>query len=243
MSTFAKAEGTIMAVGAHPGDVELMCGATLIKMQSNGARCIVVHLTDGSGGDRSQRREAYASQKKAEAKAFALNNSLETEVMDFEDGNLLSDTIVNNRLAEIIRTTKPRAIITHWENSFHPDHRATHSIVHRSSLLAAIPNECGDTHLVDSIYYAENWEDIHDFKPNFYIDVSEVRSQWLSALNELAIARGETSNFRYLQYYDALSRLRGAEVGCEAAEAFMVGLYQIPRRLEGLPKDVYTYIY
>ncbi len=73
---------------------------------------------------------------------------------------------------------------------------------------------------MNALYYAENWEDPYGYKPDFWIDITEVYDQWMEALHEHALFRGEVASFDYLQYYDGLTAMRGAEVGFSRAQTF-----------------------
>jgi hypothetical protein len=71
------------------------------------------------------------------------------------------------------------------------------------------------------LYYAENWEDLDDFRPNLYLDVTDVWPEYLAAIHAYSLFRGEVSSFPYEQWYDGASTMRGAMVGVPRAVAFM----------------------
>ncbi len=66
---------------------------------------------------------------------------------------------------------------------------------------------------------AENWEDSEGFQPYFYVDVSDGFELWKKAIVNLWLAENSTS-FKYLRYYEALSVCRGALIGKQHASAF-----------------------
>jgi LmbE family N-acetylglucosaminyl deacetylase len=237
-----KVSDVVLAVGAHPGDMEFMCGAMLINYTLNGLKCVILHMTDGSRGSLKLNIRDYAKQKRLEALKFGQKTGIEVKILDFEDGNLNNGPVEQSALAEKIREIRPGAIITHWKGSFHPDHRNTYSIVHKAALKAALPDG-GKEHLVKLICYGENWEDHKDFYPQLYIDVTKAYSLWSEALNEMALARGEVGAFRYRQYYESLVRLRGAEGHCDYAQALMLEEHQIIPIFEKIPPFLKSYIY
>src|ERR671930_1783709 len=67
LATTAGAQRTILAVGAHAGDVELTSGALLIKQHRLGDRVVILHLTLGEGGNPRLSPERYGAQKRSEA--------------------------------------------------------------------------------------------------------------------------------------------------------------------------------
>jgi len=233
---------SIVAVGAHPGDIELMCGAMLMKFAASGARCVAVHVSDGAQGDLSSSPQHYGQQKSREGHAFAEEAGIEVKFLKFPDGYVTNDARLREQLVWILQDIRPRVVITHWRGSFHPDHRAVHAAVHDAALQAALPAD-GREHQVNLICYGENWEDHEGYSPDVYLDVSTVYEQWNDALQHLAMWRGEVISFRYSQYYRALSRLRGAECGCEFAETLMLSPHKRPSPHPTIPIELGTHVY
>jgi len=85
------------------------------------------------------------------------------------------------------------------------------------------------------IYYADNWEDGEDFLPYVYVDVSDDMVQWRDAVTRYEFVRGGISSFRYLDYYDALSVVRGTIAGKQRAVAFDIDSFGKRRVLDSLP--------
>jgi hypothetical protein len=138
----------------------------------------------------------------------------------------------------VIRTVKPVFIITHWPHSIHKDHTNTSLIVQDAVLLASL--EGVDTahpayRGVRGIYYADNWEDAESFSPYIYIGVSDEMAQWREAVTKYEFVGGRISSFRYLDYYDALSTVRGAISGKGRAIAFDIDSFGKRRVLDSLP--------
>jgi LmbE family N-acetylglucosaminyl deacetylase len=233
-----ESQKTILAIGAHCGDVEVTCGAVLAKHRKLGDRIAILHLTLGEGGNPSMTPQAYGEQKRREAVAAARLIGAEAIFAPYRDGELPNTEEVRRYVADIIRQVKPTHIITHWRNSIHKDHAATHAIVNDAVLLASLegvvtshPRHRG----IRAIYYAENWEDPENFKPYLYVDISQELEAWKEAVTQYQFIKGGISSFPYLEYYEALARVRGAEAGKRFAVAFDIDPFEKKRTVESLP--------
>ena len=216
---------TLLAIGAHAGDMELSAGALLAHQVKLGDRVVILHLTLGEGGNPSMSPKEYGAQKRTEALAAA--KALGAEVMfgPYADGMLPNDDAARKYVAGVIRELKPAFLITHWKNSIHKDHANTHAIVVDAVLLAELeavetgrPPYLG----VRGIYYAENWEDPEGFQPYLFVDTSGEFAQWQRAVRAYQFVRGGISTFAYFDYYSSLARMRGAVAGREYAVALDV---------------------
>ncbi|HZI45771.1 MAG TPA: PIG-L deacetylase family protein, partial [Ilumatobacter sp.] len=121
-----------LAIGAHPDDVEFGCGATLAKWAAGG--CVVHHLvlTDGSKGtwDATADVAALAARRQIEqreaARRLAGDHAGEVTFLEYVDGELASDITARERVARVIRATRPDVVLSHdpWKRyRLHPDHR------------------------------------------------------------------------------------------------------------------------
>jgi LmbE family N-acetylglucosaminyl deacetylase len=231
-------ERTILAIGAHAGDMELTSGAVLALHAQQGDRVVILHLTLGEGGHPRRDPAAYAVQKRREAEAAARVLGAEVRFAPYEDGQIPDTEPSRRYVAEVIRQVRPTHIITHWKQSIHKDHATAHRIVVDAVLLAALegvelqePAYRG----VRGIYFAENWEDAEGFEPYLYIDVSDAEPTWRQAIREYEFTGAAFSGFAYRQYYEALHALRGAQIGRSHAVAFDLDPLGKRRVLERLP--------
>jgi LmbE family N-acetylglucosaminyl deacetylase len=233
-----SAARTILAIGAHAGDMELTAGAVLAKQHEKGDRVVLLHLTLGEGGNPKLSPEAYGAQKRREATAAAEALGAEVVFGPYRDGELPNTEETRRWVADVIRQVKPTLIITHWKQSMHRDHATTSAVVQDAVLLASLagvktahPPHRG----IRGIWYAENWEDAESFRPYVYVDVSGALAKWREAVSRYEFVRGGVSSFRYLDYYTALATVRGAESGKEHAEAFDIDALGKKRVLDGVP--------
>ena len=226
-----KPARTILAVGAHAGDMELTCGALLLKESQRGDRVVILHLTLGERGNPALTPDAYGEQKRREATAAAAALGAEAMFGPYRDGEIPNDEAARRYLAGVIRQVRPTLIITHWKTSIHKDHASTSAIVDDAVLLASFDGWRG----VRSIWYAENWEDAEGFAPYIYVDVSGWIPRWRDAVTKYEFVRGGISSFAYLDYYTALATVRGAEARKAQAIAFDVQSYAKRRILDDVP--------
>ncbi len=225
---------TVLAVGAHIGDMDLTAGPTLAKLVLDGADATIVALTPGERGHPRLSPSEYKKQKIAEGEAFATAIGADFMVLDHSDGFLPDTDEVAVELATIIREKQPDTIITHWKNSIHSDHEHAARLAERARFLAGLPmdptsendgpvRKLADLprHGVRTFLHAENWEDMEGFHPSLYVPIpDEAFYRWVSAIRHQAFARGETYGFRYIDYYTALMTTRGCLASYPRACAF-----------------------
>ncbi|MFL5569151.1 MAG: PIG-L deacetylase family protein [Gemmatimonadaceae bacterium] len=229
---------TILAIGAHAGDMELTAGALLIKQHKLGDRVVILHMTLGEGGNPRLSPTAYGAQKRREALAADSVIGAEAIFAPYRDGEIPNDESARRYVADVIRQVKPSYIITHWSHSIHKDHANTSLIVQDAVLLASLegvvtahPAHRG----VRGVYYAENWEDPESFAPYIYYGVANEMAQWKAAVTKYEFVGGKISSFPYLEYYEALATVRGAVSGKGKAIAFDIDQFGKRRVLDTLP--------
>ena len=184
---------SVLAIGAHPDDVEFGCGATLAKWAAAG--CVVHHLvcTDGSKGtwnpEANIEKLVATRQQEQRNAASALGATGSVTFLGYIDGELEHSKEVIDRIALLIRTVKPDVVATHdpWKRyRLHPDHRNTGLNVCDAIVAARDPHflkhhmrDFGVSHhRPDALLLWEADE------PNHYEDVSDWVSVKLAALEE-----------------------------------------------------------
>ena len=224
------ADRTVLAIGAHAGDAEVTTGAILARHKRLGDRVAILHLTLGEGGNPKMSPAAYGEQKKREALAAAQALGAEALFGPWKDGELRDTEEAARFVADVIRQVKPTHVVTHWRASLHPDHDAV-LLASLEGFVSARPRHRG----LRGVYYADNWEDAEGFRPYLYVDVSEDLAAWKAAVSAYEFIRGGISTFPYLEYYEALARVRGAVAGKRFAVALEVDAFAKKRVLDSLP--------
>lgn len=216
---------TVMAIGAHVGDVELTCGGVLATFALKGYQVITVALTGGERGNPPHLTvEEYRKQKEEEAVGFAEVLGGKAVVLPYVDGELPDNEEVRYQVCDLIRSYRPEALMTHWKYSMHKDHELTHRIVRDAQFYAGLPAiiRKDKAHFAKGPYYAQNWEDSPEFLPYVYTVVSrEGFKLWEKAIRLHWFAVNSPS-FPYMDYYAHLMRCNGCLARTEYAEAFAV---------------------
>jgi LmbE family N-acetylglucosaminyl deacetylase len=229
---------TILAIGAHAGDVELTMGPLLTAERARGTRVVILDLTLGERGHPTLSVEQYGAQKRREATEVAAAIGAELELGPYRDAEIPNDEAARRWVAAVIRRVRPTLVLTHWKESMHRDHAATSAIVRDAVLLAALPDVAGIAgrpHRGVGVWYAENWEDATGFSPYLFVGVDSASwSRWRTAVSTFEFARGATG-FPYIEYYDALGRVRGIEARKGHALAFDVEPNGKRRVLDAVP--------
>ena len=160
----------VLAIGAHPDDIEIAAGAALAKMRDAGYNIVGLILTRGEKGGDSNTRPLEARHG---AKFLGLDS---VEVKDFTDTNLSADILnITKAIEEIIAKTQPDIIFTHSNHDFHQDHQT----VYEATMRAA-------RNIRATILCYESPSVTQDFHPTYFVDVEKyvevkvqaVRGHW-----------------------------------------------------------------
>jgi LmbE family N-acetylglucosaminyl deacetylase len=228
----------LMVVGAHCGDAEIGAGAVVHKYAKAGHRCTFLHMTAGEKGAPAHISiEDYRNQKIKEADQAARILGAQSIVLDYKDAELTDNKETINHVSTLFRKLKPDIIITHWQESMHPDHALCPKIVNAAWLMAGLTGfdlEGLAPHSLRRVLYSENWEDPYGYEPDIYVDVTEEFETYLNALSCYWFILN-SSSFRYLDYYRALGTMRGCLNRTEYAQAFMYPRGANVRRGSSLP--------
>lgn len=214
-----------MALGAHPDDVELGCGGTLLKLVSLGRKGVIVDLTDASMGTRGT-PEIRAREAAAAARALGA----ERINLGLPDGRLADGWDAQKRVIDAIRTWRPRVLITHHASEEHPDHEAAARIVKQAAYKAGLAklDAAGTPHRPGRIFHFIGME-AHE--PSFCVDIT---AQWRGKLKAIRCFasqfhapgaprfRGKTdlATPAFLEFLEVRNRFWGTRIKRRYAEAF-----------------------
>jgi LmbE family N-acetylglucosaminyl deacetylase len=216
----------ILAIGAHPDDVEFLCGGTLLKYKAQGHKIFIALTTSGNqGSNEIVGREKIGAVREAEQLAAARAFDAEVRFLRFDDELFLDSLEARRAVINAMRWAKPDVIFTNppWDSS--PDHAETGKIV--SKLMLSLPgkNIPADEPPVAkkvSLFYWDIPGGI-DFLPEVYVDIGGFLEKKLEALREHRsqvdwMAHYTDDNFE--EYCTTLARFRGIQAGCRYAEGF-----------------------
>ena len=161
-------EVDILAFGAHPDDVELGCGGTIIKEIQNGKKVGIIDLTRGELGTRGN-----ADTRDSESKLAAniLNISFR-ENMNFKDGFFLNDESHKIEIVKKIRKYRPKIVLANAISDRHPDHARGAQLIIDSCFLSGLEkiNTNQNIFRPNAIYH---YIQFNNLTPDFLIDISE----------------------------------------------------------------------
>jgi 4-oxalomesaconate hydratase len=187
----------VMIVSAHAADFCSRAGGTIINYVKNGSNVRVIDLTYGERGEsnslwRTRKNISLEDVKKireAEAKNAAQILGADIRFMNFDDNPIVIDIDRYQKLVDELREFQPRILLTHWlEDPLNPDHVTTAQSMLHSCVKATDP-ELGTS----GITYPEIFlfepsvptNELSNYRPNTYIDITEVFESKLMALREL----------------------------------------------------------
>ncbi len=217
----------VLVVVAHPDDEVLGCGGTIASLTANGYRVFLLILGEGVTSrddrrDRKARETEIQALREASRKAGEILGIEEIFFYDLPDNRF--DTVpfldIVKTIEKVKDKIKPEIIFTHFDGDLNLDHQITC----RAVITATRPSP-GET--VREIYVFEvlsstEWNFSTCFRPNVYFDISETLEKKLKALS---VYDSEIRSFphpRSIECVKALATLRGAEIGIQAAEVFLL---------------------
>jgi len=216
----------VLVVAAHPDDEVLGCGGTMATLAARGAAITVAFLADGVTARGAIDQTALGARHAAARSACEILGAGEPLFGDFPDNRM--DTLPRLEVIQfveaLVREHAPDTLITHHTGDVNIDHRRVHEAV----VTACRPQQ---GHPVRTLLFFEvpsstEWQTPGSgapFLPNWFCDISEHLKAKLTALEAYAQELRLWPHPRSRQAVEHLAHWRGACVGCDAAEAFMLG--------------------
>ena len=218
----------VLAIFSHPDDAELSVSGTLLRLKAQGYRTGVLDMTRGEMGTRGT-PETRAQEALAAAEILKLDARLN---LDQPDGHIWLTEEARTALVRVIRTHKPRVLLTtHWDDP-HPDHANTSLIVRQSARLASMGKydaESGQAAVpVPAIMHSIFSRRV---VPSFIVDVSDFVEDKMRAIRAHAsqFYKAESnepdtriSDKNFLDEIEYRMRYYGSLIGVEAGEPFFV---------------------
>ena len=219
----------VLAFGAHPDDVELMCAATLIKLKKAGYKIGVVSLTAAELGTRG----TPEIRKKENEKAAEIMGLSANVILDIPDGQVKVSEENKLKVIEQIRAFKPSIVFAPFWKTRHPDHGHCSTLVKEAAFFAGLKNiKTGSAphRPAKVIYYME----LYDFTPSFIVDVSDTFEEKIKSIkayesqffsdNDNHKEEGATyiSTPEFLQSIIIKGQYWGHKIGAQYGEPFLV---------------------
>ncbi len=215
----------VLAIAAHPDDVEQTCGGTLLKMAERGYRTAILDLTAGEMGSRGtpEGRLAEAGEAARVLGVRARRNA------GLPDSRLENNFESKLRVAAEIRSLRPRVVILPYWEARHPDHARCSRIGYEACFLAGLRKLelDGEPHRPLKILYSSIYADV---RPSFVVDIS---SQFERRLQSLLCHRSQyadqevaaglfPSEAEVAERIRSAARTYGALIDVEYGEPFVI---------------------
>lgn len=222
----------ILAIGAHPDDVELCCGGTLAKYAKQGHKVFTATTTNGNIGSATLPMEEIARIRKEEARRAAAIIGAEYICLDYDDEMLFEDKQARIAIIDLIRYCKADVIITHNPTDYNPDHELTSKLVRDVAVMIPIRkietrSPACDT--IPALVYMEPSKGI-GFIPTEYVDITaemetkmEMLAQHESQVSWMAANYGDVKG-NFMDQYRIMSAYRGFQCGVDYAEGFRMAM-------------------
>lgn len=221
----------VLVYAAHPDDEVLGCGGSIARHVAEGDEVRVVILAEGVTS-RAAQRDRETSQlelDQLEVAAKSANSKLgvqNVKLHAFPDNRM--DTVALLDVVKVVEQEmekfKPTIIYTHHRHDLNIDHRRVHDAVLTAS--RPLPGRVKSMLLFFEVPSSTEWNGVYPgnaFVPNYYSEISRHLPAKILALKEYEAEMRPWPHPRSLEAVDHLARWRGASVGVDAAEAFVLG--------------------
>lgn len=225
----------VLAIAAHPDDIELSCAGLLLHQKKLGYTTGIVDLTGGELGSRGSKE---LRQKETEAASKVLELDYRSN-LGLPDGGIcgsepdpLAEKSQTARVVKLLRELRPEILVVPYWEERHPDHVETSKLVTRSVFYAGLKNyhsASGKPYQPRQVLY---FQMRYDFTPNFVVDTTPYQEQKLAAINcySSQVIPTTLDEERHvlvaaplsLSALDARDRTVGALIGVEYGEGFVV---------------------
>lgn len=215
----------VLAVGAHPDDIEICCAGTLIKCIKRGDKVTACHMSDGDMGHVTIMPKELGEIRRKEAQNAGALAGINVIWGGLHDLDIYDEKHARDILVKIIRDVRPDFIITHGENDYMPDHNAVAKLVFDASFSASCPHylpELGEALPVCPIFYMNNASGI-DFTPEYYVDITEemeLKHKMFACHESQIVWLKNHDNVDYVEQVDIFARFYGLQCGVRYAEVF-----------------------
>lgn len=246
MTIFSKSEGInllkldVLAIGAHPDDIELACGGTIIKLINQGKKVGICDLTEGELGTRGSRQVRAAE-------AMEASRILGVSIRDglaMPDGNIENSPANRLKVISVVRKYRPEILLLpHWLER-HPDHERAHTLCREAWFYSGLEKIESTIDGVSQEPFRPlryfHFMQTYEFEPSFVVDISDEFEQRMLAVRAFksqffdpASKERETflSNPGFMDMLRTRFEYYGDRIGVKYAEPFysieMIGLSDI----------------
>jgi len=219
-----------LVISAHPDDEILGCGGSMAKWCIDGHVVHVLIMAEGATSrdksrDRVTRQKELSHLARSAKKAGEILGVASVELLDYPDNRMDSVDLLDvvKSVEGHIDKNKPEVVVTHHSGDLNIDHQITQQAV--MVACRPLPGQTVKRILSFEVPSATEWQSSTNgapFIPNWFEDISDTLEDKIKALEAYRSEMREWPHARSIKAVDHLARWRGASVGCEAAETFML---------------------
>jgi N-acetylglucosamine malate deacetylase 1 len=221
----------ILAIHAHPDDVEILAGGTVALLAARGHEITIATFTPGDCGSQSLDPEEIAAVRRREAAAAAARIGADYFCLEFRDLAIFHDDASRRMVTEALRRADPEIVLTAAPVDYMTDHETASALVRDCCFGAPMPNYRTDSPPIDAIPHLYFMDPLGGrdregdvVRPDFIVDVTAVFERKRDMLAEHASQRdwlrAHHGVDEYLLEMERWTRERGAIGGVALGEGF-----------------------
>jgi LmbE family N-acetylglucosaminyl deacetylase len=221
----------VLAIHAHPDDVEILAGGTVALLRAAGHAVTIASMTAGDCGSATLTSEEIAASRLNEARAAATLVGAEYRCCGFKDLEIFNDSASRRRVTEVLRVARPDIVLTSSPVDYMADHEMTSALVRDACFAAPAAlyrTESAALAAIPYLYYMDpltgRYPDGSDAIRDFCVDVGPVFAQKRAMLEQHASQRDWLRSHHGMDNYilemEAATRAAGGAFGCEFGEGF-----------------------
>ncbi len=222
----------VLAIHAHPDDVEILAGGTAALLAARGHELTLSTMTPGDCGTADLGPEKISSIRRSEAAAAAKLIGAAYVCVELRDMAVFNDDASRRKVTEVVRQVRPELVLTASPVDYHPDHEAASSLVRDACFAAGCPNYITGTAAaldwIPHLYFMDPVEgvdrDRNLVRPDFLVNVGETfatkREMLACHASQREWLRRHHGMDDYLHTMEQWTRMRGQLLGVDFAEGF-----------------------
>lgn len=216
----------ILAIGAHPDDLELLCGGTLALYSKIGHEVFMCHVCDGNKGSLVYSSEELVKIRRNEAIESAKLIGAKSIWGGMSDGEVILDLDSRVKVIDILRQANPDVVITHHPKDYHSDHINVSRLVFEATYLASLKlwkTSYPRSDKIPILYYMDTLAGVN-FIPIEYVDISktiDVKVEMMLKMKSQLEWLKKMHNTDAEEFIKTVATFRGFQSGVPFAEAFV----------------------
>ncbi|MFN7993891.1 MAG: PIG-L family deacetylase [Bryobacteraceae bacterium] len=226
---------TILAIHAHPDDIEILAGGTLARLAGAGHRVVMVSMTPGDCGSHEHSPDETAAIRRAEAAASARHIGAEYRCAEFRDLAIFNDDPSRRKATEMLRRVQPDIVLTASPVDYMCDHEATCILVRDACFGVSAPNYRTNVSppapalpAVPHLYFMDPIGGVdrenRPITPDFYVDIEPwfetKRAMLAEHASQREWLRKQHGMDDYMLYMERWTREIGKRAGVKYGEGF-----------------------